>query len=81
MTWTGFSGAEINGFLGEPTRLVMKPEKPDFFLSTPGILGSLPESPEKRFEEGALSILGTVVFSPTTTWREAPGPVDEKLDV
>lgn len=59
----------------------MKPEKPDFFLNTPGILGSLPESPEKRFEEGALSILGTVVFSPTTTWREAPGPVDEKLDV
>lgn len=36
------------GFLGEPTRLVMKPEKPDFFLSTEVILGSF-DSSEKRF--------------------------------
>lgn len=31
------------GFLGEPTRLVMKPVKPDFFLSTDG-LGSFASS-------------------------------------
>ena len=47
MTWTGFSGAEIVGFFGELTRLVMNVEKPDFFLRTPAILGSLPSS-EKR---------------------------------
>lgn len=41
VTWTGFSGAEINGFFGDPTRLFMKPENPDFFLSTLGILLSL----------------------------------------
>lgn len=32
------------GFLGEPTKLVMKPEKPDFFLRTEVILGSLDSS-------------------------------------
>lgn len=32
------------GFLGEPTRLVMKPVKPDFFLRTDGILGSFASS-------------------------------------
>ena len=45
MTWTGFSGAEIKGFFGDPTKLFIKPEKPDFFLSMPGTLDSLP-SPE-----------------------------------
>lgn len=50
MTCTGFSGAEIVGFLGEPTpKLVMKPEKPDFFLKTEAILGSFVSS-EKRFD-------------------------------
>lgn len=44
MTCTGFSGAEINGFFGEPTRLFMKPEKPDFFLKTLGILVSFVSS-------------------------------------
>ena len=33
VTWTGFSGAEMVGFLGVPTRLFMKLEKPLFFLS------------------------------------------------
>lgn len=34
----------MSGFLGEPTRLVMKPVKPDFFLNTDGILGSFASS-------------------------------------
>lgn len=33
----------MTGFLGEPTRLFMKPEKPDFFRRTAD-LGSLPSS-------------------------------------
>jgi hypothetical protein len=44
VTWTGFSGAEMSGFFGDPTKLVMKPEKPDFFLSMLGILLSLDSS-------------------------------------
>lgn len=34
----------MSGFLGDPTRLVMKPEKPDFFLSMLGSLLSLVSS-------------------------------------
>jgi hypothetical protein len=44
VTWTGFSGAEIRGFFGDPTKLFIKPEKPDFFLSTLGSLLSLDSS-------------------------------------
>ncbi len=52
----------MRGFFGDPTRLFIKPEKPDFFLRTPGIFTSL-DSSENRLEAGALSILGTAVFS------------------
>jgi hypothetical protein len=48
VTWTGFSGAEIVGFFGELTKLVMNVENPDFFLRTPDGFCSLPSS-EKRF--------------------------------
>lgn len=45
----------MTGFFGEPTNVLMRPEKPDFFLKTPGPLGSLEslesfESSELRFE-------------------------------
>ena len=43
VTCTGFSGAEMTGFLGDPTSVLMRPEKPDFFLKTPG-LGSFVSS-------------------------------------
>jgi hypothetical protein len=33
----------MTGFLGDPTKLFMKPEKPDFFRKT-ATLGSLPSS-------------------------------------
>jgi hypothetical protein len=39
--WIGFSGADIIGFFGDPTKLVMKPENPEFFLSMLGSLLSL----------------------------------------
>lgn len=39
------------GFFGEPTRLVMKPEKPDFLRRTEAILGSWSlDSSENRFD-------------------------------
>lgn len=38
----------MTGFLGEPTKLFMKPENPDFLRRTDG-LKSLPSS-ERRFE-------------------------------
>ncbi len=44
------------GFLGDPTRLVMKPENPDFFRSIPGGLESL-DSSENLLEAGMPSIL------------------------
>jgi hypothetical protein len=34
----------MSGFFGDPTKLVMNPEKPDFFLSILGILLSLVSS-------------------------------------
>ena len=34
VTWTGFSGADIAGLFGLPTRLFMKLENPVFFLGT-----------------------------------------------
>ena len=37
VTCTGFSGTEMTGFLGDPTSVLMRPEKPDFFLKTPGL--------------------------------------------
>jgi hypothetical protein len=37
------------GFFGDPTKVLIRPEKPDFFLKTPGPLGSL-DSSEYRFE-------------------------------
>lgn len=38
----------MTGFLGDPTNVLMRPEKPDFFLKTPGPLRSL-DSSEYRF--------------------------------
>jgi hypothetical protein len=34
----------MSGFFGDPTKLFMKPEKPDFFLSMLGILLSFDSS-------------------------------------
>src|SRR5690242_13782548 len=41
----------MTGFLGVPTSPLTKPEKPDFFLRTPGIFASLASS-EYRFSAG-----------------------------
>lgn len=57
MRWTGFSGAEIRGFLGDPTKLVMKPEKPDFFLRTAEGLASLASS---EYRLGGTVLLSTL---------------------
>ena len=65
----------MSGFLGDPTRLVMKPEKPDFFLNMPGALDSL-DSSENRLDTDALSIFGIMVFSPVEDRSDA---VVEKL--
>lgn len=42
----GFSGAEIMGFFWEPTRLLTKPEKPDFLRTVGGLEGMPPDSSE-----------------------------------
>lgn len=52
----------MTGFLGDPTKLFMKPEKPDFFLNMPGIFDSL-DSSEFRFDVEALSTLTVRGFS------------------
>jgi len=73
VTCTGFSGADISGFLGDPTKLFTKPENPDFFLNMPGALDSLP-SPECLLDGAELSILVPDDFSLTRVFS-----VDEKL--
>lgn len=62
------------GFLGDPTSPLTKPEKPDFFLKTLPILGSLVSS-EKRLGGGtALSItLVSPVFSLATGYSVGLG--------
>lgn len=51
----------MTGFLGDPTRPLTKPEKPDFFLRT-ATLGSLASS-EKRFELETSTTLASCGFS------------------
>ena len=47
----------MRGFLGDPTKLFIKPEKPDFFLRTPPILGSLASSENRLGATGVASTL------------------------
>lgn len=50
------------GFLGDPTRVLIKPEKPDFFLKTPGALDSFVSS-EYRFGPPAWPWAACCAFS------------------
>ncbi len=78
MTCTGFSGAEIKGFLGDPTRLFMKPVKPDFFRRTAVILSSLASSENLLDRLSALppldfSLSGSEAPEKLADWRRAGG--------
>lgn len=69
--------------MGEPTRLVMKPEKPDFFLKTEAIFGSF-DSSEKRFELSPgfepwdFSEAAMVLSAAAETLRERPSRPAER---
>lgn len=64
----------MSGFFGDPTKLFIKPEKPDFFLSMLGILLSLVSSEYRLGGAAAPSILDAPGFS-LMTGRSVAGKV------
>lgn len=67
----------MRGFLGEPTRLFMKPEKPDFFRRTEDILGSLASSENRLADsvrvKGTFSLRGSAPDEKLADWRRLGG--------